>query len=132
MINTNFASFIESVDFSIKRIQKLKTKFEQLKLISKEKKDKLRTQISAAFAALTKKQKEIEQTRRKSKFSFDSADLKNLFTFEIINDSILQQINRALDIQNANINAVVERINSMKIALIKLIAIIQRIEVKLN
>ena len=91
MIDSNFVSLIESIkfDFNIKRIEKLKTKFEQLKLINKK---KLRTQISFVFVILTKKQKEIEKIRRKLRFSFDSID--DFSTFEIMNNSLLQQLNQ--------------------------------------
>ena len=113
----------------------LKNQFNYLNLINKEKKNNIRVQIIVVTVALIKKQKNFENKRRKLKFSFDFDDINFVdidSTFDIINESILQQINRTLNVQNVNIIQIIERMNNMKTIFIKFINIIQRIDVKLK
>ena len=89
-------------------MKQLESQFNYLNSINKQKKNNIRAQvfeIAAIVVVAVKKHRKMKRFRCKSKFSIDSTNFQIItMSTIIIKNSILQKINKILNVQNVNIN----------------------------
>ena len=87
-------------------MKEIKSRFEHLNLINKEKKNRIRAQVFEEIVVVVAAVKKYERAKRKSRFSFDSSNLEDITTQKnsLLQHSIIRQLNETLNAQDVNIN----------------------------